>query len=207
MPFNSAMAMLGPAASAKRNRRRHARVQVRVLGRYMLSDRTEYPCQTLNMSPGGIALFAPVKGDVGERVVLYLDEIGRLEGQIVRLLPEGFAVRLNLPAAKREKLADQLTWLANQKELGLAEDRRHERIEPINNMSTMTTPEGLTIAVKIIDVSISGAMIESEIVPEKGAIVTIGSTRGRVLREKGAGFAMEFVRLLPAESFDEHIIL
>lgn len=207
MPLNSAMAMLGPAAAAKRNRRRHARVQVRVLGRYMLSDRTEYPCQTVNMSPGGIALFAPVKGDVGERVVLYLDEIGRLEGQIVRLLPEGFAVRLNLPAAKREKLADQLTWLANQKDLGLAEDRRHERLEPINNMTTMTTPDGLTIAVKIVDVSISGAMIESEIVPEKGAIVTIGSTRGRVLREKGAGFAMEFVRLLPAESFDEHIVL
>jgi hypothetical protein len=207
MPLNSAMAMLGPAASAKRNRRRHARVQVRVLGRYMLSDRTEYPCQTVNMSPGGIALFAPVKGDVGERVVLYLDEIGRLEGQIVRMLPEGFAVRLNLPAAKREKLADQLTWLANQKDLGMAEDRRHERIEPINNMSAMTTPDGLTIAVKIVDVSISGAMIESEIVPEKGAIVTIGSTRGRVLREKGAGFALEFVRLMPADSFDEHIIL
>jgi hypothetical protein len=201
------MAMLGPAASAKRNRRRHARVQVKVLGRYMLSDRTEYPCQTLNMSPGGIALFAPVKGDVGERVVLYLDEIGRLEGQIVRMLPEGFAVRLNLPAAKREKLADQLTWLANQKDLGLPEDRRHERLEPINKVTTMTTADGLTIAVKVVDVSISGAMIESEIIPEKGAIVTIGSTRGRVLREKGAGFAMEFVRLLPAESFDEHIIL
>jgi hypothetical protein len=201
------MALLGPAAAAKRNRRRHARVQVRLLGRYMLEDRTEYPCQTINMSPGGIALFAPVRGGVGERVVLYLDEIGRLEGQIVRLITEGFAVRLNLPAAKREKLADQLTWLANHKELGLAEDRRHERIVPVNNVAMLTLPDGFRIEVEIVDVSLSGAMVKSEIVPEPGTVVTVGSTKGRVLRPKGEGFAMEFVRLLPAETFDETIVL
>ena len=56
-----------------RDRRRHSRVKVTLLGRYMLADRREFPCQTIDMSPGGVLLFAPVKPGVGERVVVYLD--------------------------------------------------------------------------------------------------------------------------------------
>jgi hypothetical protein len=43
-------------------RRRFQRVKVNLLGRYMLSDRREYPCQVINMSPGGMALLAAVCG-------------------------------------------------------------------------------------------------------------------------------------------------
>ncbi|MGH9445331.1 MAG: PilZ domain-containing protein, partial [Terriglobia bacterium] len=37
-------------------RRRFQRVRVNLLGRYMLADRREFPCQVVNMSPGGMAL-------------------------------------------------------------------------------------------------------------------------------------------------------
>ncbi len=50
-------------------RRRFQRVQVDLLGRYMLADRREFPCQVVNMSPGGMALVAPVAGNPGERVI------------------------------------------------------------------------------------------------------------------------------------------
>ena len=43
-------------------RRRFQRVRVDLLGRYMLPDRREFPCQVVNMSPGGMALIAPVAG-------------------------------------------------------------------------------------------------------------------------------------------------
>jgi hypothetical protein len=39
--------------------RRYQRVKVDLLGRYMLEDRREFPCQVINMSPGGLALIAP----------------------------------------------------------------------------------------------------------------------------------------------------
>ena len=65
-------------------RRRHQRVRVNLLGRYMLADRREFPCQVVNMSPGGIALIAPVCGNVGDRVIAYVDHLGRLEGKIAR---------------------------------------------------------------------------------------------------------------------------
>src|SRR5690242_6423575 len=60
-------------------RRRFQRVQVNLLGRYMLADRRELPCQVHNMSPGGMALIAPVAGAVGERIIAYVDHLGRLE--------------------------------------------------------------------------------------------------------------------------------
>ena len=34
-------------------RRRFQRVRVNLLGRYMLADRREFPCQITDMSPGG----------------------------------------------------------------------------------------------------------------------------------------------------------
>jgi hypothetical protein len=52
-------------------RRRFQRVRVNLLGRYMLADRREYACQVVNMSPGGMALIAPVRGETSERVIAY----------------------------------------------------------------------------------------------------------------------------------------
>ncbi len=109
-------------------RRRHQRVKVVLPGRYMLEDRREYPCQTIDISPGGVAFAGDAQGRIGERVIAYLSQIGRVEGTIARHFEDGFAIQMKLPVIKREKLADQLTWLANRQALGMAEDRRHERI-------------------------------------------------------------------------------
>ncbi len=120
-----------PKISAKpMERRRHARVKLALLGRYMLEDRREFPCQTNDVSVGGLSLTAPVRGVLGERVVAYFDALGRVEGTIIRHIDFGFVMTANMPASKREKLVNQLTWLANRKTLGLPEDRRHERIVP-----------------------------------------------------------------------------
>jgi c-di-GMP-binding flagellar brake protein YcgR len=69
-----AMVQEGPRVLAlSEERRRFQRVRVNLLGRYMLADRREFPCQVVDMSPGGMALIAPVNGKAGERVVAYID--------------------------------------------------------------------------------------------------------------------------------------
>ena len=113
-------------------RRRFQRVRVDLLGRYMLPDRREFPCQVVNMSPGGMAVMAPVSGQPGERVIAYVDHLGRLEGHVARQFQNGFAMTISATTRKRDKLAAQLTWLANRHILGLPEDRRHGRIVPRN---------------------------------------------------------------------------
>src|SRR5580700_9197947 len=133
-------------------RRRFQRVRVDLLGRYMLPDRREFPCQVVDMSPGGMALIAPVVGQPGERVIAYVDHLGRLEGHIARSLPNGFAMTISGTFRKRDKLAAQLTWLANRHILGLPEDRRHGRIVPRNPLVQLVMPNGVNLTCRIIDV-------------------------------------------------------
>ena len=80
------------------DRRRFQRVRVNLLGRYMLADRREFPCQVVNMSPGGMALIAPVGAAPGERIIAYVDHLGRLEGHVARIFQNGFAVTLSATA-------------------------------------------------------------------------------------------------------------
>src|SRR5690349_9876759 len=176
-------------------RRRFQRVRVNLLGRYMLADRREFPCQVTDMSPGGMALIAPVVGQTGERVVAYVDHVGRVEGVITRQFQNGFAMTIAATTRKRDKLAAQLTWLANRHLLSSPEDRRHGRIAPKNPMARLILSNGINIAVRVIDISQSGCAIATKERPEIGAAVTIGKTPGRVVRHIDDGFAVEFIRL------------
>ena len=56
---------------------------------------------------------------VGDRVIAYLDHVGRVEGRITRIIDNGFAMTIGATAHKRDKLAAQLTWLANRDLLNL----------------------------------------------------------------------------------------
>ena len=186
-------------------RRRFQRVKVNLLGRYMLADRREFPCQVADMSPGGMALIAPVIGAIGERVVAYVDHVGRLEGSITREFPNGFAMTINATARKRDKLAAQLTWLANRHILNMPEDRRHGRFTPRNPAARLILPNGLNVACRIIDMSESGAGIATGERPALGALVTIGKVTGRVVRHLEDGFAIEFTRLQHSDFLEENM--
>jgi PilZ domain len=186
-------------------RRRFQRVHVNLLGRYMLADRREFPCQVVNMSPGGMALIAPVGGGPGERIIAYVDHLGRLEGHVARFFQNGFAMTISATARKRDKLAAQLTWLANRQILGLPEDRRHGRIVPKNPIGRLILPSGLNLTCRIIDVSQSGAGIATDQRPTIGSLVTLGKVPGRVVRHLEDGFAVEFTRLQHPDSLEENV--
>ncbi|GGE83861.1 PilZ domain-containing protein [Stappia taiwanensis] len=191
---------------AKRfDRRRHSRVAVNVLGRFMLEDRREYPCQVINMSPGGAALIAPVQAKLGERVVAYLDHIGRIEGEVVREIQGGFAMRINAPLRKRDKLANVLTWLANRDSLNLEEDRRHERFTPKNPVTQIVLADGRSYRCRIVDVSLSGASLKAEVKPEIGMSIQLGKMRARVVRHFEDGIAVEFAHIQNRDLLEQHI--
>jgi hypothetical protein len=200
-------ALISRMMEKARELRRHQRVRVPVLGRYMLADQQEHPCQTLDMSPGGLALVAPVQGQIGERVVCYLDHFGRLEGKITRCFDGGFAIELLAPPSKREKLADQLTWHANRSALGVPEGRDHNRIVPRRTEAMLRVGDGRVTPVRLVDLSISGAAFEGAPPLEIGTSVTLGRRGGRVARVVGPMTAIEFLRLIPREEFDESIEL
>jgi hypothetical protein len=106
---------------------------------------------------------------------------------------------------KRDKLAAQLTWLANRHILGLPEDRRHGRIAPRNPVARLILPNGINVSCRIIDVSQSGAGIATDQRPAIGALVTLGKVQGRVVRHLEDGFAVEFTRLQHPDFVEEAI--
>lgn len=171
---------------------RFQRVKVSVLGRYMLTNRSEYPCQVLEMSPGDAVVVAPVSGTAGERVVAYLDHLGRVEGTITEVIEGGFKMDMAATPRKRDKTAAQLTWLANKDLLNLPEDRRHERVVPDNRHSTVVLDDGRRYNCKIIDISLSGAAIELAVRPAMNTPVTLGRMRAKVVRHFPEGVAVEF---------------
>jgi hypothetical protein len=185
-------------------RRRYQRVKVALLGRYMLaSTRQEYPCQTVDMSPGGVRLLAPVLGQPQERVVAYLDQIGRIEGTIVRHVPHGFAMTLAATARKRDKLAAQLTWLANRHILGLADDRRYDRIVPRNARTELVLPDGTSHPCRVLDISLIGASVQVDLQPPVGTPILLGRTQAKVMRHIDGGIAVEFARVQEIEQLEE----
>lgn len=186
-------------------RRRSQRVKIDLSGRYMLADRREFSCRTLNMSPGGVALIAPAQARPGEPVVAYIDHLGRIEGHCVRLIENGFAMTIQGTIRRRDKLADQLTWFANRNTLGLPEDRRHERFTLRNPRSTLTLPGGETVPARVLDVSLSGAAVQARDKPPLGTPVVLGRTPGRVVRHLETGFAVEFARVQTVDTLEINI--
>ena len=187
------------------DKRRFQRVKVHLLGRYMLPDRREFPCQVVNMSPGGLALLGPGIGNVGDRVIAYLDHIGRVEGKITRIIDNGFAMTVGATPRKRDKLAAQLTWLANRDILNLPEDRRHDRIVPRNPIAVMTLEDGSKMSCRIIDLSLSGAALSAEKRPPLNSMVLLGRIQSRVVRNLEDGFAIEFVHEQLAETLEDSV--
>jgi hypothetical protein len=148
------------------------------------------------MSPGGLALLAPGIGNVGDRVIAYLDHIGRVEGRITRIIDNGFAMTVGATARKRDKLAAQLTWLANRDILNLPEDRRHDRIIPRNPISLLTLEDGTKMTCRII---------AAENRPPLKSQVLLGKVQARVVRNLEEGFALEFVHEQVAETLEDSV--
>jgi hypothetical protein len=190
---------------AEIDRRRFQRVHLSLLGRCMFPDRRECPCQLLEISPGEASFVSPVCGDVGERVIAYIDNIGRIEGVIVDTNEHGFIMSISASQRKRDKLADTLTWLANRQVLDLAEDRRYLRRTPRRSDSTIILADGTTHSVRVIDMSLSGAAVATSLRPPLGSPVRLGRLGARVVRHFEDGIGIEFMRLMSEAAIEQTI--
>jgi hypothetical protein len=82
------------------------------------------------------------------------------------------------PIARRA-LAARLTWLADRADMADAAERRHERIAPGNSLSRLALVEGVVLARKVLDVSVSGGCIKTPARPQIGTEVMLGKLRAR----------------------------
>jgi len=174
-------------------------------GRLMLANYEEFECMVIDMSPGDMYVTCLGRPRANERVVAYIDHLGRVEGYVQAIDGRGFTMSINATERKREKLAAQLTWLANKHELGLPEDRRHDRLTPRDTNTELTLEDGTRYTCRIMDLSLSGAAVDVEMRPSIGTAVRLGNMRGRVVRHFVEGVAIEFLSIQSRETLREFL--
>ncbi len=190
MSFAASAASKTPFSGPER--RAHERVNVSVFARCMFDNKLEIPCQVINISPGDMAVVAVHVPTEDDHVIVYVDNVGRVEGTVSRVFKGGFAITLNVSARKSEKLASQIEWLKKSSSFGSIDQRRHQRMAPRQPISEIRLPDGRAYSIEIIDISISGAAIKCEVKPALGTLLTLGGMQGRVARHFNEGIAIEF---------------
>ena len=175
-----------------RDERRHRRVVISLPVRFMLEDSTEHRGLLFDMSPGGVSVTSETLPPIGSRVVLYIDDIGRVEGQIVRHHSFGFAVKSVATQNRRDKIAERLTYHANRHRLRDEDLRVHER-KDVDQEGRCILPDGTEVGCRVIDLSLTGAAIAVDPKPAVGSEVGIGRMRGKVVRHIAGGIAIRYL--------------
>lgn len=184
------------------DKRRFQRVNISMNGRFMRENKQEYPCQIVNMSAGGISVQAPIVGEIGERIIIYLDNMGRIEGEVVRTFQDGFSLQLTASSYKREKIANQLTWLINKELLSKIEDRQHSRFIPKKMTTKITMADDTVHDCTILDMSLGGASVSIEPKPDIGQAVTLGLTPGHVVRHTDNAISIQFLGIQDPDTLE-----
>ncbi len=183
-------------ATHRSEARRYKRFDLPLLGRFLrVLTREEFTCRLIDISVGGASLMSDAQLEVGETVVMYFDELGGLEGEVLRSVAGGFAINFAASHRRRQKLAAQITWLLNRHELAAADQRRtgHERVALAPKPIQIQLEDGSTIQHDVLDVSISGASIAMAARPAIGSKLVVGKLPAKVVRHHSRGIGVEFI--------------
>ncbi len=192
---------ISEATQSAIDRRQFRRLAIALVGRFMRPNKHEHPCKLIDVSEGGAAFTTPVEVDMGERIVAYFDRIGGIEGNVVRTYSDGFAIELIATPYKREKLLAQIATLTSAPAPGNRNDlRRHQRHAIDNKTTSLKLDEGIVVQVRVIDISMSGASIETDARPAIGTEILLGKLRGRVVRHHIRGVGVEFTDIQNPEA-------
>ncbi|MBN9587844.1 MAG: PilZ domain-containing protein [Alphaproteobacteria bacterium] len=175
------------------DRRRFRRVKVDLPGRLFLpADSLEARCTIVDLSPGGAAVTCETIPDLGTQVVLYVDNFGRFEGQVARRDGCGFGIAFTCTPSKRERTAEQLTLFMNKTLVDQSVMRRHERSSQ-KGFAKFTRADGQIVHCEVMDISVGGVSLKTDIKPPIGEFVLIAQIAGRIARHHGDGVGIEFV--------------
>ncbi len=181
-------------AKARAERRRFRRIRIDVPGRlFTPDDGQEAQCTVTDLSPGGAAIACDVVPPPSTAVVLYADGFGRFEGNVVNRGGMGFGIQFTCTRAKRERTAEQLTLFLNKTLVDDSALTRHKRSAKKKSSSHFTRADGQIVPCEVMDISVRGCSLKTDVKPAIGEFVLIAQRAGRVVRHHEHGVGLEFV--------------
>ena len=131
----------------------------------------------------------PVIGAVGERVVSYFGEFGKLDGWVSEHVEGDFLIDLALPREKRQQLAGKISWLEKQQKEAVHDARGQGRVIPENPHSTLIVADGSMLGCFVIDMSATAPPSRPTFSPRSAHRSRSARSVGRVIRHFREGFA------------------
>lgn len=187
-----AMDMLREEQLRPAEKRRYRRMPIELSGRLQDASGGEHDCRTLNLSPGDARIATSARMLVGDKVIIYLNGLGRIEADVRRSIPElcAYGVRFNLTRHKLERHVDIIMGLLYPWARD-ADSRRFPR-EAGSGAIDVVLRDGRTITGQVVDMSLVGiSVLTPEKPPLVGESVSVGGRMGRVARYFEGGFAID----------------
>jgi hypothetical protein len=166
------------------------------VGRGLEDERLRvHPCRARSVSTSLAVVTSDASAEVGEPVVLRLENIGIRRGVIERCLHGGFIIKIEPDAEGTAVLERRIDWL-RQKSQGRAENKRiFKRVLPRDPNVRIVLGTGEQLPCRIRDMSASGVAVMCDTRPALGHLVAIGSVPGTIVRHFKDGFAVRFTAL------------
>jgi len=163
----------------------------------MAEDGSEHTCTVRDISLGGLAILSDRLVTPGERIIIYLDDLGRFEGPVVRTFDGGFAIETSLSGPRRDRVAERLDAIARGEKDRAVTRRAFARHSPaeagLEEGSMLMLADGSSRPCRIIDMSLGGAQVALEERPPIGTGVSIGRMKGRIVRHTEEGVGIQFL--------------
>jgi PilZ domain-containing protein len=190
--LHSSLKTLVDEAVRTADRRRTRRVVMPLKIRYLTKTREEHRGRILNISACGALVRALPGTSYGDRLIIYIDKLGRFSGEVVRIERDGFAIKFDTRKKRTCRTADTLTWLINGGENDFNR-RRAQRIRQ-NKSAVAILPDGSQRPCKILDISMTGASLLITPKPVIGTQLKVGRMRAEVMRHHDKGIGVQFLQ-------------
>lgn len=198
---DSVQAPQGRASQSEDERRRHRRVSMPLKCRFLTEKGVECEAEVLNISAAGAMLRSKFPPRIGHTIVLYVDQLGRIEGKVVRSANNTFAVSYPKRRERQAIIADHLTSALNNRPRG-ADRRINPRVKQ-DSPATVRFEDGREVQCSISDISLTGASLNISPRPPLGAHLVLGRMNAKVVRRHDQGVGIVFTG--SAERLDQVI--
>lgn len=177
---------------------------VTLVGQVLLPGGRERDCLFRSLRADEMhVMVGDAEAPVGSRVVCRVDGLGRVEASVAAVLADGVRLSVMGSPAHRARLTARLAWHRTRIEGG-GEQRVGERVEPVDPAVSVILPDGSVVHAHILDVSVTGAALETTHRPPVGDALTVGRRRAHVVRHTEAGVAVRFVMPLRPQDVGPH---
>ncbi|HTJ57560.1 MAG TPA: PilZ domain-containing protein [Devosiaceae bacterium] len=132
-------------------------------------------------------------GEKGDAAAVNVEHFGLLRGRVGRKIGAVLMMDIDVSEGERRVLSARIDWLSRKKAYGITDHRSAARFKPRNPTSALLTEAGSRHDCYVLNVSKTGAAIASDLEPDLGTVLALGSIIGRVVRHVPGGFAMHFV--------------